>query len=118
MPMSPEAFGFRFYRLRRNPWRHTDRIDTVAGTLYKPADYDGDYCMVCPAEISANGRRYYPVYGTLIPGNRASLGYGEVARLTSLTHAGYRRVPFDQLSTACQEAFFAEIAALTRSAAS
>lgn len=43
MPMSSEAFGFRFYRLRRNPWRHTDRMDTVAGTLYKPADYTGDY---------------------------------------------------------------------------
>jgi len=116
--MVPECAGFRFYRLRRNPWRRIDRIDTVAGILYKPADYTGDYLMVCPADISANGRRYYPVYGALIPGNRASLGYGEVARLTSLTHAGYRRVPFDQLPVAWQEAFFAEIAAITRAAVS
>lgn len=116
--MVPECAGFRFYRLRRNPWRHTDRIDTVAGTLYKPADYDGDYLMVCPAEIASNGRRYYPVYGALIPGNRASLGYGEVARLTSLFHAGYRRVPWDQLPAPWQAAFLAEIAAITRAAAS
>jgi len=116
--MTPESKGYRFYQLRRNPWRHTDRIDTLMGSMYKPADYDGDYLMVCPVEQRADGRRYYLVYGALIPGNRESLGYGEVKRLTSLAYAGYRRIAFDHLPDSWQRAFLAEIADIEREAAS
>jgi len=116
--MIPERKGYRFYHLRRNPWRHTDRLDTVMGSLYKPADYTGDFLMVCPVEQRADGRRYYLVYGTLIPGNRESLGYDEVQHLTSLAHAGYRRIPFDRVPDAWQRAFLAEIADIEREAAS
>lgn len=112
---TPEAYGFRFYALRRNPWRFTDRIETLAGTMYPPADYDGDFCLAFPVSESHRGP-YYDVYGALIPGNRCSLGYGEVGRLTTLAHAGYRRVPFDRLPPAWRQAFRAEIrSALTTS---
>jgi hypothetical protein len=113
---TPEAFGFRCYALRRNPWRFTDRIETLAGTMYSPADYDGDFCLVFPVSESHRGP-YYDVYGTLIPGNRCALGYGEVGRLTTLAHAGYRRIAFAAMPAAWQQAFRAEIrAALTAAA--
>lgn len=110
--MSPETVGYRFYRLRRNPWRPADRIENLAGTMYKPADYDGDYLMACPAEQNRNGRRYNLVYGALVPGNRESLGHEDVARLTDLAHAGCRRIAFDQLPPAWQRVFGAETAAI------
>lgn len=116
--MHPESAGYRFYALRRNPWRHSDRIDTLAGTMYKPHDYDGDYLMVCPPERTRDGRRYFLVYGALIPGNRASLGYDEVTRLTDLARTGYRRMAFEQLPPAWQRAFVAEIEAIASLAAS
>lgn len=111
--MTLESAGFRFYVLRRNPWRDTDRIDTLAGSLYKPADYAGDYLMVWPPETTRDGRRYYLVYDALIPGNLASLGYDEVSHLTALYHAGYRRIPFDRLPPAWQRAVAAEAATMT-----
>lgn len=110
--MSPDTSGVRFYVLRRNPWRHGDRIDTLAGVMFRPAAYDGDYLMVLPRDTGAGGRSYYPVYDTLIPGNRDSLGYDEVTRLAALHHAGYRRVPLDALPPAWQRAFRAELAAV------
>lgn len=105
--MTLESAGFRFYALRANPWRKTDRLDTLAGTIYKPAHYTGDYLMVWPPETTRDGRRYYLVYDALIPGNIASLGYDEVSRLTTLAQAGYRRIAFDRLPPAWQRAFLA-----------
>jgi hypothetical protein len=105
----PESFGYRFYQLRSNPWRHTDRRDTLRGTAYRPDPYHGDFLMVYPVAHGPHGR-YYLVLWAECPGNVESLFHGEVTRLTDLTAAGYRRVPFDQVPIAWQQAFRAAIA--------
>jgi hypothetical protein len=95
--------------LRWNPWRRTDRIDTIIGSMYKPDPYKGDFVMVFPPEVGHRGR-YYPILLAQCPGNLESLYHHEISCLTDLYTAGYRRIPFDQVPVAWQQAFRADIA--------